>query len=159
MAQAQAGLEIVVFELRRQRFGLRIDDVDRVLRAVALTPLPNAPAIVEGLISVAGAPVVVLDIRTRFGLRSTPIDVDDMLIITRVGDRRVAIRADRVIGLIKVDQADVREAKTIAPMAPQIVGVATLPSGVVLLHDPQAFLTQAEAVELAALMVTESVAS
>jgi purine-binding chemotaxis protein CheW len=158
MVRAQAVLEIVVFELGRQRYGLMIDDVERVLRAVALTPLPNAPAIIEGLISVAGSPVAVLDIRKRFGLRPKPIDVDDVLIMTRAGDRQVAIRANRVIGVVKVDPADVRDAKTIAPMDPQIAGVATLPDGVVLLHDPRAFLTQAEAVDLARLTTTESVA-
>ncbi len=158
MVRAQAVLEIVAFELGRQRCGLVVDDVERVIRAVALTPLPNAPAVIEGLISVAGVPVAVLDIRKRLGLSPKPIHVDDVLVITRAGDRRVAIRADRVLGLVKVDQTDVRAAKTIAAMDLQIAGVAMLPDGVVLLHDPQAFLTQAEAAELAKLTTTESVA-
>jgi purine-binding chemotaxis protein CheW len=152
MARAQAVLDVVLFSLGKHRFGLMIDDVERVLRAVALTPLPNAPAIVEGLISVAGAPVAVLDIRKRFGLRPRPIDVDDVLIITRTGERHVAIRADRVIGVVKVDPADVRDAKAVASMDPQIAGVASLSDGVVLLHDPQSFLTQAEAIELSKTM-------
>jgi purine-binding chemotaxis protein CheW len=152
MAQAKAGLEIVVFDLGRQRFGLLAEDVERVLRAVALTPLPNAPAIVEGLISIAGAPVAVLDIRKRFSLGSKLIDVNDLLIITRAGERRVAVRADRALGVVKIDQADVRDAKAVAPMGPQIAGVVALPDGVVLIHNPQAFLTQAETIDLAKLI-------
>ena len=148
MAQARAGLEIVVFDLGQQRFGLMIDDVERVLRAVALTPLPNAASLVEGLFCMAGAPIAVLDIRKRFGLPPKPIDVDDLLIVTRAGDRRVAIRAERGAGVVKIDPAGVRDAKSIAAMDPQISGVATLSDGVVLVHDPGAFLTQAEAVEL-----------
>jgi purine-binding chemotaxis protein CheW len=158
MVQAQAVLEIVVFDLGQLRCGLVAADVERVVRAVTLTPLPNAPAIVEGLINIAGAPVAVLDIRKRFGLHLKPLEVDDVLVITHAGDRRVAIRADRVIGIIKIDPADIRDASTVAPMDPQIAGVAMLPDGVVLLHDPKAFLAQAEAIELDTLISAEPVA-
>lgn len=158
MAGAQATVEFVAFDLGRQRCGLIVADVERVLRAVALTPLPNAPTIVEGAINVAGAPVAVLDIRKRFGFRPKPMDVDDVLIVTRAGDRRVAIRADRASGIVKVDAADIHDVKTVAPMGAQVVGVATLPDGIILIHDPRAFLTQVEASELDRLTL-ESVAS
>ena len=156
MVEAQAALEIVVFALGQERFGLAVRDVERVLRAVASTPLPNAPAIVEGVVSLAGEPVAVLDLRGRFALPPKPVEITDMLIVTRAAGRRVAIRADRVAGVVKVAAADIRAAETVAPMAVQIAGVAMLPDGVVLLHDPDAFLTQSEAVELAALTTPPS---
>lgn len=156
MVQVGTALEIVAFELDRQRFGLVVHDVERVLRAAASTPLPKAPAIVEGVLSLAGDPIPVLDLRARFELPSRPVGLTDMLIVTRAADRRVAIRADRVTGVIKVAAAAIREAKTVAPMAVQIAGVAVLPDGVVLLHDPAAFLTQSEAIELAKLTAAPS---
>ena len=156
MAGRQAIVEIVAFDLGRQRCGLIAADVERVLRAVAVTPLPNAPAVIEGLISIAGAPVAVVDFRKRLGLRPKSIELDDVLIVTRAGDRRVAIRADRAAGVIKVAAADIHDTTALGPLgtqvgAAQVVGVATLPDGIILIHDPQAFLTQAEAAELAGL--------
>jgi purine-binding chemotaxis protein CheW len=158
MAGSKAIVEIVAFDLGRLRCGLIAADVERVLRAVAMTPLPNAPAVIEGLISIAGSPVAVVDIRKRLGLRPKSIDLADVLIVTRAGDRRVAIRADRAAGVIKVAAADIHDATAVGPMAAQVVGVATLPDGIILIHDPRAFLTQAEAADLAGLTL-EMVAS
>jgi purine-binding chemotaxis protein CheW len=44
--------EILIFEVGGQRFGLSTADVRELLRAVTQTPLPRAPAIVEGVINV-----------------------------------------------------------------------------------------------------------
>lgn len=148
MAGRQASVEIVAFDLGRRRFGLIVDDVERVLRAVALTPVPNAPAVIEGLINVAGAPVAVMDLRKHLGLRPKSIDVDDVLIVTRASGRRVAIRADRAAGVLTVDAADVHDTAALGPMGPHLAGLAALPDGIMLIHDPRAFLTQAEATEI-----------
>jgi purine-binding chemotaxis protein CheW len=148
MAGSQATVEIVAFDLGRQRCGLMVADVERVLRAVALTPLPNAPAVIEGVISLAGAPVAVVDLRKRLGLPAKAIDLDEVLLVTRAGARRVAIRADRAVGLVKAAAADLHDTAEVGPMAAEIAGVVTLPDGILLLHDPRAFLTQAEAAAL-----------
>lgn len=148
MAGSKGTVEIVALDLGRQRCGLIVADVERVLRAVASTPLPDAPAVIEGLISVAGAPVVVVDIRKRLGLRPRSIALDDVLVITRAGERRLAIRADRAAGVVKIPAADIHDATAVGAIGAQVAGVAMLPDGIILIHDPQAFLTQAEAAEL-----------
>lgn len=158
MAKVQAGIEIVVFDIGRQRFGLAVDHVDRVLRAVALTPVPNAPAIVEGLINIAGTPLAALDLRKRFGLRAKPVDASDVLVVARAGGRKVAIRADRAMGVVKVGPAEVSDPRTILAGDVPIAGVAVLQDGLVLVQDPEAFLTQSEALELDRVMAPEAAA-
>ena len=50
------------------RTGLVGAEVQQVVRAVTIAPLPRAPAIVEGVINLRGALIPVLDIRARFDL-------------------------------------------------------------------------------------------
>lgn len=141
-------LQLLAFELDRQRFGLPLGGVERVLRAVASTPLPKAPPVIEGFINLGGAAVAVLDLRRRFDLAPKAVDLTDMLIVARAGDRRMAVRADRVMGVIKVDSEEVRAPASLTVMAGQVAGLAVVADGLVLIQDPEAFLTQSEAIGL-----------
>ena len=58
-------MDILIFKLGDARFGLPAADVRELHRAVAMVALPKAPPIVEGIISVRGRIVPVLDIRAR----------------------------------------------------------------------------------------------
>jgi purine-binding chemotaxis protein CheW len=141
-------VQVVAFEIDRQRFGLPTEAVERVVRAVATTPAPKAPAGIAGIINVAGEPVAVLDLRRRLGLRPRPVALDESMILARVRERRVAIRAERVTGIVDVEPADLRAADRVAAMASEVAGVLALPEGLLLINDPDAFLSQAEAAEL-----------
>jgi len=59
---------ILVFILDEQRYGLDLDAVDRVVRAVAVTLLPDAPEVVLGIINVQGRIVPVINMRNCFRL-------------------------------------------------------------------------------------------
>ena len=59
---------VIVFILDSQRFALPLDVVERVVRAAASDPLPNAPPIVRGVIDVGGEVLPLLSLRHRFGL-------------------------------------------------------------------------------------------
>jgi purine-binding chemotaxis protein CheW len=61
-------LQVLVFEVAGRRYGLPADDVQELLRAVSIVPLPRAPAVVEGVINLRGKVVPVLDVRGRFRL-------------------------------------------------------------------------------------------
>lgn len=141
-------VQIVAFEVGRQRFGVPAAAVERVVRAVATTPAPKAPAVIAGMINVAGEPVAVLDLRRRFGQRPKPVALDEVMILARVRARSVAIRADRVTGIVEADPGDVRAAGRVTAMAAEVAGVLALPEGLLLISDPDAFLTQAEAAEV-----------
>ncbi|HET7322062.1 MAG TPA: chemotaxis protein CheW [Longimicrobiaceae bacterium] len=139
-------MQILLFELDDRLFGLPVGSVAEVLRAVLITPLPGAPAAVEGAIDVRGTVVPVLDVRARFELPPRPVRVSDRLIVVERGDGRAALRVGKV-----------REVEEIEPEAvdagtPFVAGVATLPDGLVLIHDPETFLSSAESAELARVL-------
>src|SRR5205085_11996004 len=86
--------DVLVFEVAGRRFGLPAAAVKEVVRAVALAPLPKAPAVVEGVINLRGTVVPVLDIRGRFRLPQKPLAPSDQLIIARTGPRLAALHVD-----------------------------------------------------------------
>lgn len=137
--------EVLVFEVAGQRYGLPTADVRELVRAVTITPLPNAPAVIEGVVNVRGRVLPVLDIRARFRLPAKSLDPSDHFIVASAGPRGVILRVDRATHLALVDEASVQSPQTLGPSATYVAGVAKLDGGLVLIHDLTTFLSDAEA--------------
>jgi purine-binding chemotaxis protein CheW len=127
--------------------------VREILRAVLITPLPEAPLVIEGVIDVRGELVPVYDLRLRFGLPPRTLHPDDRLIVTWTGDRLAALRCERT-GWIETVPAEAIDHPAYAG-GERIAGVARLPDGVVLIHDLATFLEEAEAQDLERALETQ----
>jgi purine-binding chemotaxis protein CheW len=150
--QEAQSAEVLVFMIGEVRCAIPLGDVREVVRAVALTPLPTAPSIVEGVIDVRGRLVPVLDLRGRLGLPAEPNRADQKLVIADAGDRRVAVRVDSVDWVTHLDERDVAEPDHVVRGIGYLAGVGRLPDGLVLVHDLATFLEQGEAEALAAAL-------
>lgn len=148
-AVTQQPREVLVFEVGGQCYALGAGDVRELVRAVALTPLPRAPAVVEGVINLRGRPVPVLDVRRPFRLPSRSLEPTDHFIVVRTGDRLLALRVDRALDLVRLGEA-VEQGESLLPGVAYIARVTGFPRGLVLIHDLQAFLSATESEELAA---------
>jgi purine-binding chemotaxis protein CheW len=141
-------LDVVVFELGGQLFGLPASDVRELLRAVAVVPLPRAPAVVKGVFNLRGRVVPVLDVRARFGLPHGVIEPADHFIVARAGERLVALHVDRATDLVRLNAADLEAARGLVPGTEYVAWVAKVPNNLVLIHDLPTFLSRAEAAVL-----------
>jgi len=142
-------MDILLFTLDGHRYGLSTIDVQEVVRAVAIAPLPKAPPIVEGVIDARGRLVPVLDIRSRFRLLSKALSPSDFFVLARRGDRLVALRVEPGLALAQIAEIDTDSLEPIVSGTDYVAGVARHPDGLVLIHDLQTFLDAAEAAQLA----------
>ncbi len=138
-------LEVLVFEVGGRRYGIAVAEVQEVVWAVTLVPLPRGPAIVEGVINVRGRVVPVLDFRARFRLPLKDLEHTDHLIVGWAGARLVAIRADRALGVVALEAAEIEDVGSLTVGVEYVAGVAKARDGLLLIHDLGTFLSQAEA--------------
>jgi purine-binding chemotaxis protein CheW len=68
---------LVVFTLDARRYAVPLSTVERIIRAVEITPLPQAPEIVLGVINVQGRIIPVVNTRKRFRLPECDIRLSD----------------------------------------------------------------------------------
>lgn len=146
---------LVVFRLDAQRYALSLAVVERSVRAVEVTGLPNAPAIVLGVINVEGCVLPVLNLRRRFGLPEREISLSDQFLIARTTRRTVVLVVDETQGVIEHPKAEIIGPAQIVPGLGQIQGVVKLPDGLVLIHDLELFLSLEEVNALDAAMAQE----
>jgi purine-binding chemotaxis protein CheW len=144
VVSAEDKLETLLFELAGQRFAVPLSGVIELTRACALQSLPNAPGLVLGVLNLRGAIVPVLDLRRRFGLPETALEVSDYFVFAQVAERRVALRVDRLLGIELLAAVPISEAPNLPVSLEYLSGVAAVADGVVLIYDLSTFLSEAE---------------
>lgn len=135
---------LVVFKLDESDFGIDLTAVERALRAVSITVLPQAPEIILGVINVQGRIIPVVNTRKRFRLPEREIDIDDRFLVVRASRRSFAFMVDAVNEVVEISPQQMIGAKTILPDLEYLQGVVKLPNGMILIHDPDTFLSLEE---------------
>jgi purine-binding chemotaxis protein CheW len=145
--------QLVVFTLDAQLYALPLASVQRVLRMVEVTPLPNAPEVVLGVIDVHGIIIPVMSMRKRFGRPEPEASLSGQLIVAETGTRCVALVVTSVTGVIERTVEEVTEAEKIVPGAQYVEGISKLGDGIVFIHNVDRFLSKKEDQQLDGLLV------
>lgn len=132
---------LVVFHVGEHDFALAVTAVERVVRAVEIDALPEAPRGVRGIINLRGRIVPVFDLRALLGEPLRAVRAGDHLIVAHTRWRIVALLADAVSGVVPRLAAQVTPAAEILPGLEAIDGVLKLDGGLVLIHDVDRFLS------------------
>ena len=140
MAKISSG-SLIVFQIGGHEFAVGVAAVERVLRAVEIEPVPEAPRGVRGVINLHGRVVPVFDLWVRFGQPAREVRASDHLLIARTHWRTVALLVDAVVGVVEGHKADITLAAEILPDLECISGVMKLDGGLVLVHDVEKFLS------------------
>lgn len=77
----------VIFSVEERRFALALPEVERIVAAVEIHPLPQAPAFVRGVVNVGGLPVPAVDLRVLWGLPPREVELSDRLLLVRSSTR------------------------------------------------------------------------
>jgi purine-binding chemotaxis protein CheW len=87
---------ILVFRLDEQRYALALSAVERVVRAVEVTPWPEAAGPMLGLVNVQGQVIPVANLRRCLNLPERDIALSDRFIIARTAQQWVVLVVDEV---------------------------------------------------------------
>lgn len=98
-------MELVLFDIQDNRFAIRASSVSQVLEPLAVTPLPYAPADVEGLVNVAGTVLLKIDLALRLGMTSRCAESGGNLMVVMTGHENIALQVDRVHNKINLDES------------------------------------------------------
>lgn len=101
-------MQLVGFMMGPERFGVNILRVLEIIRSAPVTPVPNSPEFVEGVINLRGDIIPVIDLRKRLNLF---VDEDSQLgnwiLILSIGDRVIGFIVDQVTEVLKIDEDDI----------------------------------------------------
>lgn len=108
----QAGEEqFLTFRLDGQEYGIAILKVQEIKGWDRITPIPNSPSYMKGVLNLRGVIVPVIDLRQRFGIPQAERDAFTVIIVVNIGGRLAGIVVDAVSDVINVG----REQQCMAP--------------------------------------------
>jgi purine-binding chemotaxis protein CheW len=84
----------ILCELAGTTYALRTDDIEQLEMVGQVTPVPNAPAFVDGVTSVRGRVIPAVNLRARFGFERRAHDLRSRIIVVRSFSRSVALIVD-----------------------------------------------------------------
>lgn len=148
--------QIVVFTLSDRRYGLPLPAVERIVRVVDVTPLPNAPDIVLGVVNVQGRVIPVINVRRRFRLPEREIVLTDQMVVARAARRRVALVVDSVTGVLEYSEQEAVATQDVFSELQYVEGVVKLDDGLLLVHNLDRFLSLEEEAVLDRALETDS---
>jgi len=136
----------LIIELGEERYGLPVAAIDEVIRRPdVLTRLPKAPAYVEGVVSLRGRIVPIIDQRQRFAVAGEAAKAGRIVVVT-LGALQAGFAVDGVAGILETSQDELLPAPEMADGGGQVFDRAIEHDGeVILLIDPKALLDRAEA--------------
>ncbi|HEX6239506.1 MAG TPA: chemotaxis protein CheW [Polyangiales bacterium] len=100
--------QYVTFTLGSVDYGIEILSVQEFKGYSAVTPVPNMPPHVRGVMNLRGIIIPVFDLRVRFGLPA-PLDELSVIVVAVVESRTVGLVVDTVSDVIDISPNDIQE--------------------------------------------------
>jgi chemotaxis signal transduction protein len=98
----------VVFRINQQHYALLLEYVVRAVRMVAVTPIPDTPNSVLGIINMAGQMLPVINLRQLFGQTDKPPELEDLLLIIQIQGQTIGIVVDEVLNILELASTQIQ---------------------------------------------------
>ena len=127
----------ILFMVAGTTYAAASDRVRHIEMVEEVTPVPNAPPHVEGVVFSRGQVVPVVNLRVRFGFERTTRDVRARLLVVESSGRMVGLLADEAREFVTIAADAIRPPGTsISGLTGNYIGgIATLGERIVLVLD------------------------
>ncbi len=144
--------QVVCFRIGRELFGVYIEVVQEIVRVPEITPVPEMPGFVEGVINLRGKIVSIVDLGKRLKIESGAKMRTNRILVIEVEKKVIGLLVDAVTEILRIPPESVEPAPDIVTTvgAEYIIGVGKLPDKLIILLDLKNILKPEEIRKLAA---------
>lgn len=129
-APPQEAQQFLTFLLENQEYGVELLNIQEIRGFSPITPIPNVPTHVRGVMNLRGTVLPVIDLRMKFRLPEVEYTKFTVIVIITVAGKMIGLLVDAVSDVLMVSPEDIRP-------APDFGGTVDLRfiSGVFQTHD------------------------
>ena len=103
-------MQIVVFKLGQEEYGLKIDQIKEVVITPTITRMPQTPSYIKGVANIRGNVIAIFDLEERFNLqRSAPKEGNRYTLVVESEDVKLGLLVNEVPHTISVNASDLDE--------------------------------------------------
>lgn len=104
--------QYLTFMLAGEEYGVEILKVQEIKGWDSVTPIPNTPTHVLGVLNLRGAVVPIVDLRTRFSLEMIPYGPTTVVIVVKMQhadqERTVGLVVDAVADVYRLEHSEIQ---------------------------------------------------
>lgn len=146
------GSQFLTFMLAGEEYGIDILRVQEIKGWDSVTPIPNAPEYIRGVINLRGTIVPIIDMRLRFSIEAIEYGPVTVVIVLKVmnadGDnsRVMGVIVDAVSDVYTVDEGDIKPAPDFGSVVDvgYVHGLVTMDDNMVIMLDIDRLLNSNE---------------
>ncbi len=136
-------IQLVTFYLGEEEYAVDILIVNEIIRLMQITPVPNAPEFLEGVVNLRGKVIPVISLRKRFELEPIEHDSATRIIVMELQQKILGFMVDSVSEVLRMDERIIEEAPPIVSggiNGEYITGVARLEGRLLIILDLEKLL-------------------
>ena len=136
-------LQLVVFDLADETYGVDIGSVREIIRIQEITKVPRTPDYVEGVINLRGKVIPVIDLRKKFGFKKAEVTKDTRIVVVDISGNDIGVVVDAVTEVLRLSSDAVEPPSGVITTTDSdyLLGIAKLESRLVILLDLQKALS------------------
>jgi len=141
-------VQLVVFTLGEQEYGIDVSAVNGILRAkkFKIQAIPGTAKVIEGMINLRGQVNYIFNLRTKFGLAKLEMSDESKFIMLNSSHSTIGCIVDEVTDIIKLDDEDVQETPGFVNgvNANYITGIGKIDERMIIILDAEKILSVEE---------------
>ena len=104
--------QIVLFQIDDQEYGVNIDTVEGInhYKDFKIIKIPNTEGYVEGIINLRGDVIPLYNLRKKFQLANSEVDIDSEILVVSSSDIKIGFIVDTVVDIIRLSSEDIQSA-------------------------------------------------
>ncbi len=103
--------KFLTFILGDEDYGLAIRFVTEIIGIQKITPVPDLPDYVKGVINLRGKVIPVMDVRLRFEMKHRDYDERTCIVVINAKDTTVGLIVDTVSEVLEIPDSDIEESQ------------------------------------------------
>lgn len=101
-------LQFIIFRSGHEEFGIQIDNISEIIKTNEITPIPNSPNYIKGIINVRGEIVTVINMKSLFMLTGDDHNETKHIVVIKNDTSMFGLMVSEVSEVIRVLKKDIK---------------------------------------------------
>jgi len=110
-------VNLACFEIKGQLYAIEVEYVREIVRVLEITPLPNAPSMIEGVIDLRGTVIPVMDLGRVLNCGSGSTEMHARIIVLEVDGLALGVWVDAATDVLTLDVNQLEDVPDLAIQA------------------------------------------
>ena len=94
--------QVVGFKIGNEEYVIDILKVQEIIKPVDITPIPDSPAFIEGVINLRGMVIPIVSLRKRFNFEELEDNKDTKIIVVKIDNHFIGFLVDSVTEVLRI---------------------------------------------------------